>query len=89
MTTGECFEAWYSKIEESIQLLEKMNPGVVSQKKYTETYLIEMNGKEFLFGFTLSAALDSHFKTAFAGASTSILKLNQKAVWKRSYIIKS
>ena len=39
---------WYSKIEESIQLLEKMNPGVVSQKKYTETYLIEMNGKEYV-----------------------------------------
>ncbi len=37
-----------------------------------------MTGKEFLFGFTLSAALDSHFKTAFAGASTSILNLNKK-----------
>ena len=25
-----------------------MNPGVVSQKKYTETYLIEMNRKEYV-----------------------------------------
>lgn len=34
--------------------------------------------KDFIFGFTLSAALDSHFKTAFSGASANILKLNQK-----------
>lgn len=34
--------------------------------------------KDFVLGFTISAALESHFKTAFSGASTNIMSLNKK-----------
>lgn len=37
-----------------------------------------MANKEYVFGFALKAAMDNHFMTTFAGASTTIMKLNER-----------